>query len=57
MMQGICENCEHFRQHYVKRGKGYTRVNCGHCVHPRIKKRLPNTTACDHYREKVQENP
>lgn len=49
MEQNYCKNCKHYRQHYVRLGKGYTEVDDGHCVHPRIKQRKTTTPACQHF--------
>lgn len=50
-MNKICENCSHFRTHYVKHGKQYQQINDGHCVYPRLKRRETNTKACEHWKE------
>ena len=53
----VCGNCKHYKQHLVKceypGGKGWylQPTNCGHCVHPRMKKRRPGELACVHYEE------
>ena len=49
-----CKTCKHFRQHYVQFGRRYGEVYCGHCVHPRLKSRLPDTPACKHFAEREQ---
>ena len=48
-----CKTCSHFFQHYVKLEKGYRSTYCGHCIHPRIKKRTADTKSCIHYKEKI----
>ena len=39
----ICGNCAHFRLHYV-RWDFYLPLRCGHCVHPRRKRRRAEET-------------
>jgi hypothetical protein len=41
-----CSNCKFFRQHYSKWGRGYAKINCGHCIKPMLKYRKPQTSAC-----------
>ena len=45
-----CQDCTHFKQHYVKCGKQYMATYCGHCAHPRIKERKEDSPACERYR-------
>lgn len=46
----ICQNCKHFRQHYVKDALDrYSKCGSGHCVYPRCKPRYNDTKACQHY--------
>lgn len=50
--ENICTNCAHYYQHYTRMQDihywetihGFTPVNCGHCVYPRIKLRRPDDT-------------
>lgn len=49
MEKDSCQNCRHFRQHYVSDGKRYDPAYCGHCVYPRVKTRKPDTPACIHF--------
>ena len=53
-MKQICENCKYYIQHYVRHGRGYGIVYCGHCCYPRLKSRKPDTPACKHYKEKAE---
>ncbi len=53
-MTQICENCKHYIQHYVRHGRGYIIVYCGHCRYPRLKHRKPDTPACAHYKQKEE---
>lgn len=56
MKELTCEDCKHFRFHYIRRGYRYDRIDDGHCVRPRIKRRLCKTPACVHFilREKSE---
>lgn len=49
MHANTCKDCAHFRQHYVKWGRGYRAIGQGHCVHPRLKGRRTDTPACAHF--------
>lgn len=49
MNTNICKDCQHFHQHYIKCGKKYKLVWCGHCDYPRLKKREAGTPACEHF--------
>ena len=53
MKEQTCAECQHFRQHYGFDGQQYEWLNCGHCVFPRIKKRLPDTRACEQFLKKA----
>lgn len=45
-----CSDCKYFHQHYIRYQKRiYRWCNCGHCTYPRIKHRLRNTPACEHF--------
>ena len=45
-----CEQCRHFRQHYVREGRShYVPIHAGHCVHPRLKDRTVDTPACPRF--------
>ena len=49
MEQMLCKNCEHFRQHYGMDKRKIFRLNCGHCVKHPLKRRQPDTKACDKF--------
>lgn len=52
-MNNTCNDCQHFRQHYVFfLETRFDPVPCGHCVYPRLKHRTPNTAACVHFLKK-----
>jgi len=40
-----CQNCTHFRQHYIARHTQYVRTHSGHCEHYK-KKSVPHTPCC-----------
>ena len=44
-----CKDCAHFHQHYALNKRKLFRVCCGHCTSRNIKKRQPDTIACDDY--------
>lgn len=46
----LCANCQHYYQHYNERG---VKVQCGHCVSPRIKTRMPYDT-CGNFQWKEE---
>lgn len=47
----LCGNCRHFYQHFNEKGQT---VECGHCVYPRVKTRMPYDT-CEHFQRKEVE--
>ena len=49
MSEMHCKDCIHFRQHYILDNQSCTAVNCGHCIHPQVKHRKPDTPACTHF--------
>ena len=43
----LCEQCRHFRRHYVRMGNNHYRpISAGHCTHPRLKDRRVDSPAC-----------
>ena len=46
----VCQNCVHYRQHYIKAGRSYRSIRKGHCVYPRLKNRENETPACAHFK-------
>lgn len=55
--QNTCENCKHFRQHYIKEEEGDSRIiiqkiHAGHCAKPRLRSKSPLDTACARFEEK-----
>lgn len=46
MEEKICGNCKNFRLHYIKYSRGhYVPLEYGHCVKPRLKKRIKSDKA------------
>ena len=44
MNEPTCANCVHFRRHYIRFDEfRFTEIPCGHCVHPQLKHRRPDT--------------
>ena len=51
-MDGMtCCNCDHYIQHYALKGGRLYRVHCGHCTHARVRRKQPDTPACENFRE------
>ena len=58
MNDPTCQDCKHFRQHYVHIfDEYYHTIPCGHCVYPRLKHRRPDTLACVHFTSKEERTP
>lgn len=53
--RNTCEMCRHFRVHYIRSGNRYIKLNYGHCVYPRRKKRNADKAACEHYSARSKE--
>lgn len=49
MNENTCQNCAHYYQHYAFNKRKIIKVNCGHCVIPRLRNRRPYTAACEHF--------
>ena len=41
-----CQECMHYRRHYVKIGREFYEIHDGHCVYPRMKRRRAEDDAC-----------
>ena len=52
-----CQDCRHFRQHYVLYDSMASAVNCGHCVVGRCKHRKPDSAACEKFEQGAPELP
>ena len=52
-----CESCRHFRQHYVRySARRYQPIRYGHCVFPRLKRRMTVAPACEYYEKREKGN-
>ena len=49
MKEKRCGDCQYFLQHYTLDSRKIFRVYCGHCTFERVKRKRPDTRACDHY--------
>ena len=49
METNYCKNCAYFHQHFAFDNKKIFRVYCGHCTRTRVRRRLPDTAACDDF--------
>lgn len=56
MVDFTCQDCTHFRQHYVIDIQRATPVDCGHCTYPHLKNRKPQKTACQHFLQKAEQD-
>ena len=51
-MDGMaCCNCDHYIRHYALKGGRLYRVHCGHCTYTRVRRKQPDTPACENFRE------
>ena len=48
-----CGTCLHFRQHYIKWGKGFMAQDWGHCKYPRLKDRDVEAV-CKHWAARAE---
>ena len=44
-----CGSCYYFLQHYTLDSRKIFRVYCGHCTFDRVRRKQPDTKACEHY--------
>ena len=49
MSENKCKECQHFRQHYTFDARKIFRVYCGHCTLGRIKRKQPDSHACESF--------
>ena len=53
MEEKYCKNCAYFRLHYIRYGRGrYVPLHYGHCVKPRLKKRMADEKGCSYWMQK-----
>ena len=49
-MEKTCGNCKNFQRHYVRYPRGnYSPIHHGHCMKPRVKRRIMQDNACAHW--------
>ena len=44
-----CGSCNFYLRHYALKNGQLFRVYCGHCTRPRVRRKQPDTTACEYY--------
>lgn len=49
MAHTVCGGCAYYRRHYTLDERKIFRVYCGHCTFQKVKKKLPDTKACENY--------
>ena len=49
MNNKLCKNCAHFHQHYALDRQKIFRVHYGHCMQHRVRKKQPDSIACDRF--------
>ena len=47
MEKNTCKQCVHYRQHYGLDTRKLFKLNCGHCVLPGVRRKKPDTVACE----------
>ncbi len=45
----LCNTCAHYRQHYTFDHCKIFRVYCGHCTYQKVKRKRPDSKACENY--------
>ena len=51
-MKKLCMDCNHFIQHFIKKGRGYQKICFGHCVSKFMKRRQAGDKICEHFIDK-----
>ena len=49
MNNNQCKNCQYFLQHYTLTRRRLIRVHCGHCTFSKVKRKQPDTIACENF--------
>ncbi len=49
MIEKQCNNCQHYLQHYTFDKHRIFRIYCGHCTFSRVRRKRPDTKACENY--------
>jgi len=45
----FCRSCAHYHQHYALDKERIFRVYCGHCTLAKVKRKRPDTVACEFF--------
>lgn len=49
MQEKTCRECEHYLQHYALGKRKLFSLYCGHCVFPKVRRRMPGAKVCEHF--------
>ena len=49
MQEKLCQDCQHYIQHYGLDNQRIFRVFCGHCTASKSKRKRPDTPACPQF--------
>ena len=49
MSEKQCRGCQYFRQHYTFDERKIFRVYCGHCTLGRVRRKQPDSKACESF--------
>ena len=49
MQEHMCGSCAYFQQHYSLDEKKIFRVYCGHCKFERVRRKTPDSPACENF--------
>lgn len=49
MSENTCKSCACFRQHYAFDKRQIFRIYCGHCTFPRVRRKFPDSNACENF--------
>ena len=45
----FCEECKHFRRHYVRSAGKYMPLHIGHCANPHLRDKRADCPACHRF--------
>ena len=51
MENHFCNTCMYYRQHYTFNHYKIFRVHCGHCTYSKVKRKHPDSKACESYEQ------
>ena len=49
MCERQCKECQYYLRHYTLDKRKIFRVYCGHCTFSRVRRKLPDTKACENF--------